>query len=422
MQSCTFEIYVDGAWRVAATLDVKRPELGHAGASRLNYDDLYALDHFGATDARALSVRYPATLELYLETTWPAFVLDILPQGAGRAALLATLEQTDGQERDWPLLLAGSGNPPGNVRVREAVRTGLVAHGFTRRQVATRDADFIEHMYQAGAVVGGTSGVQGESPKFLLNEADDGLFYVDAALADERVRQHWLVKYPRTTRRETDVTIVRNEACYHAVATRLGLATHGRVTLDGDALFIPRFDRACTSRGVERRGQESLAAVAGIAAFGRYPQHQALVEGLARHVTSPAMAVAEYVARDAVGLALGNTDNHYRNTALTKTEDGTVSIAPLFDFAPMFLEQDGLPRVTRWGESLERGHSVDWGGVIATLPLDAEGRDSVCERLRALREAMREMPNLLRAEGVDAYVIERRAVAIDTVAKDLGKL
>lgn len=421
MPTCTLQLFVDGAWKDAGRLDVSDLERGHLARSRLNYDDIYALDHFEAVDHRALSVRYSAGLELYTDDTWPAFVLDILPKGAGRAALLGALGQADSNAQDWPLLVLGAGNPPGNLRVAEAVKADIEARGFSRAQVETRDADFIEAMYQAGAIIGGSSGVQGEAPKFLLTEADDGLFYVDASLADERARRHWLVKYPRTLR-DADLMIVHNEARYHAVAGRLGLRTHGHIELSGDALFIPRFDRAIAQGGVQRFGQESLASLAGVAAFGTYPHHGVLVEALSRHLDDPVDAVAEYVARDAVSLALGNTDNHFRNTAVSKCVDGSIVLSPVFDLAPMFLAEEGIPRATRWGERLERGHEVDWSRVIESLPLDVEGRDGVRRRLQTLAVAMADLPKLLEDEGVDSFIIERRSAAIATVTKGLALL
>ncbi len=394
---------------------------GHAAPSTLNYDDIYALEHFDVGDHRALSCNYPATLELYSSRTWPAFMLDILPVGAGRNALLVLLGVRDSVSGDWRLLLAGAGNPPGNMRVAQAANVDGPKIGFTRDAVVRRDEDFIEAMHQHGAVVGGTSGVQGEAPKFLLTEADDGLLYVDGLLDDRSARKHWLVKYPRA-RRDTDRLILRNEAAYHSVARQLGIHTFERIECVGDTLFIPRFDRRVTSAGVERYGQESLASLAGVAQFAAQLSHQVLIEGLARYATDTAAAIAEYVARDALSLALGNTDNHARNTAVTKTLDGQIAIAPLYDFAPMYLDEDGMPRVVRWGEAFERGHAVNWKAVIARLPLTSDGRDRVHQRLLRLRAEMRELPEIMHQAGVDHAITQRRRAAIAAVQDGLSAL
>lgn len=47
--------------------------------------------------------------------------------------------------------------------------------------------------------------------------------------------------------------------------------------------------------------------------------------------------------RDIANLALGNPDNHGRNK-LRKHQDGTIRLAPLFDFAPMRLAKEGIVR------------------------------------------------------------------------------
>ena len=62
-----------------------------------------------------------------------------------------------------------------------------------------------------------------------------------------------------------------------------------------------------------------------------------------------AAEVTEYVLRDVLNLALGNPDNHGRNTALAKDIDGCVRLTPLFDFCPMRLDASGVRRSTTWG-------------------------------------------------------------------------
>lgn len=51
---------------------------------------------------------------------WPIFLIDMLPQGFGREELLRRigLSPTPAVVADWKLLLAGAGNPIGNLRVK----------------------------------------------------------------------------------------------------------------------------------------------------------------------------------------------------------------------------------------------------------------------------------------------------------------
>ncbi|WP_172606051.1 HipA N-terminal domain-containing protein, partial [Vibrio sp. T9] len=105
----------------------------------------YALDNEGRTDAAALSVNLPVSLESTRGETWPPFLTDLLPQGFGRQELLRQLgmPETAAASADWRLLLAGAGNPIGNIRVREAADR-LKEHalsdrrGFTEGEVVER--------------------------------------------------------------------------------------------------------------------------------------------------------------------------------------------------------------------------------------------------------------------------------------------
>ena len=42
------------------------------------------------------------------------------------------------------------------------------------------------------------------------------------------------------------------------------------------------------------------------------------------------------------------TLNHARNTAVQRLHDGTVRLTPLYDFAPMFLDPEIVPRSSHW--------------------------------------------------------------------------
>ena len=120
---CTAQIFVGGAWRDAAVISLAGPE--HQGWRTPTYTTYlpdYALDYLGRRDAAACGVRFPVSLEIDDQDTWPAWLLDVLPQGYGRQELLRQLDQPATVEAsgDWPLLRAGAGNPIGNLRIKEA--------------------------------------------------------------------------------------------------------------------------------------------------------------------------------------------------------------------------------------------------------------------------------------------------------------
>jgi len=96
-----------------------------------------------------------------------------------------------------------------------------------------------------------TTGVQGVASKFLLGTDEDGRWFPDLALPDERAREHWLVKLPRGNA-EPDRAVLRHEAAYLRVATACGLRSTAEPELNGEALFVRRFDRQVIDGQVHR--------------------------------------------------------------------------------------------------------------------------------------------------------------------------
>ena len=422
------EIHLDGAWRAAASVRVLgAAERGWEARTEVGYSADYALDNEDRTDAAALSVNLPVSLESTRGETWPPFLSDLLPQGFGRQELLRQLgmPETSAASADWRLLLAGAGNPIGNIRVREAADR-LEEHalrdrrGFTEGEVVERGDAFTEHLVRHGLFVAGSSGVQGEWPKILLAEGKDGLYYLDHALPDGEVAAHWLVKFSRGPSVAL-ATILRLEAPYMDLARHLGLDVYGRMRGGPRTLFIPRFDRAVTTEGVLRYGQESIASLCGLAGFGLAPSHNVALRRLAAVCSRRERDVIEYVRRDVANIALGNKDNHARNTAIQRRADGYVGLTPLFDFVPMMLHPDGIARRMRW-ESDDNG-APRWASVIRQV-VDTTGIEAA-----ALTRALIEMVGPLRRLrqrafeiGVDEAVMDMQRASIDDIVAQLEVL
>lgn len=405
--TCNLELYLDGAWRDAAAVDLT----GDAGrgidaSTVVAYTSAHAIDCLDRRDAAALSAALPVSLTLDILPGWPAFLVDLLPQGYGRREVLKQLQRPEYAEReaDWALLLAGAGNPVGNVRVREAhhwalQRTGDNPRGFTMDEVASRAGDFNEYLAQHGLFLAGSSGVQGEWPKILLTRAHDGLFYLDHTLPDHQADEHFIVKFGRgDDPRLAD--ILRLEAPYMQLAAMLGLNVHRPLTLVDRALFIPRFDRAVADGIVLRHGQESVAAFCELTGFGVAPTHNEVCRRLGLWATDPLADVIEYVRRDLANIALGNKDNHGRNTAIQRRQDGTVALAPLFDFAPMWLHPDGIARKMRWER--DDGGSPQWASAIAQAA-QAAGLDEAAVRqgVRTMAEPLARVYQAALDLGID---------------------
>lgn len=425
----TIERFDRGQWQVIASVALQGdPAAGIATPTSAAYVIDYAIDHLDRIDAAALSAALPVSLDARTLPRWPAFLVDLLPQGYGREELLRQLRLPEGTERpaDWNLLSCGAGNPIGHLRVREAFdwlterRTAEPTGGFTFEEVAARSDEFIEFLAASGLFVAGSSGVQGEWPKILLTEDANGRLHLDHALPDTAAGKHWLVKFGRGPNPMLE-RILSLEAPYMELARLLGARVHGPLTLRQRALFIPRFDRSVTPEGVQRIAQESIASLCGVADFGVAPTHDRVLHKLAAVCSDPEDEVIEYVRRDVLNLVLGNRDNHARNTAIQRFTDGRIGLTPLFDFAPMMLHPDGIARRSRWEN--EAGSSPDWNRVIGQCR-EATGLAlaQLPAALRALHARLEALPRLAGQAGVPPDILDRQALAITAVRDALAQV
>jgi serine/threonine-protein kinase HipA len=407
---CHIEIFHDGRW-----LEAAQASFSDAVRNSFRSNDCvfeYDLDYAFGLAPPPVSLTLPVDADRHVLQAWPAFMYDLVPQGNGRRFLLDRLQLPDAQASDLPLLLAGAFNPIGRLRIREAVqyfeqhveRYGLAADGFAFDELPARAPEFHETMMVHGMLAAGGTGIQGVAPKYLLTEAHDGRWYPDAALPDGQARRHYIVKRPRGPS-EADRKVLRNEARYMEVAQRFGIRSFDLPELHGDMLFIPRFDRRAQDGRVMRFHQESAASIAGLGGFGiQADQFQLL--GAIRHVVDvPIEETIEFIQRDVLNLAMRNTDNHARNTAV-QTVDGVTRITPLFDFAPMYLDPEGITRASRWyhpqtGKELQR-----WEDVLPQLALPAPEHEQLVEALVRFGERLAGLQDCMREAGIDEDIVE----------------
>jgi serine/threonine-protein kinase HipA len=332
------------------------------------YDMLYA---FGDAPPPA-SLTFPVDAARHALETWPAFLYDLVPQGNGRRFLLGDLGRPDAQASDLPLLCAGAFNPIGRLRIREAVHY------------------FDEHVERHGLAAG----------SFTFEE----LRARDAALPDHQAHRHYIVKRPRGPS-EADRKVLRNEARYMEVAQRFGIRCFDLPALHGDMLFIPRFDRRAHDGQVSRFHQESAASIAGLAGFGIKPNQFHLLAAIRKVVDAPLDETIEFIKRDVLNLAMRNPDNHARNTAV-HTVDGVTRITPLFDFAPMYLDPEGITRAARWYHLDSKKELQRWDDILMHLALPAAERRQVVEALVRFGEQMATLADCMREVGVDGDIVD----------------
>lgn len=420
--NCQIEIYLDGQWQTAATFEADPQTLdrGLEGGCRLDYDIEYAVKKLGDQNAEivpGLTVGF----ELFRYDNWPPFLVDIMPAGAGRRAWLKRMQiENDGPQVDWHLLIKGAGNPPGNLRIAEAVLDpppDQFKIGFPRQDIIDHQEDFIEYAEERGAYVAGATSVQGEAPKYMLVEDHKGMFHAEGALPDDRIKKFWMVKFPRGRRtEERNHQVLRNEAPYLEVGRKFGLHVGEPLVYEGGALFVPRFDRQIDDSRINRYGMHSLYAIAGIPGYGATVRHDIFCQAIAKVATEPAREIREYILRDILNLALRNTDNHGRNTAVLRIDD-RIELSPLFDFAPMFLDPEGIGRVSRWDDE-QPGGQPKWGTICEKLQKILDPAETRAW-LVGLIDRIAKLPEIMRDCKVDDDIIQKLGKRIDDVAKGL---
>ncbi|MFM0286231.1 type II toxin-antitoxin system HipA family toxin [Paraburkholderia megapolitana] len=419
--NCTLQIFLDDRWVDCAEIEF------NGGLCQWNHLVAYALEHPDAP----LSLAEPVDMDIRAARTMPAFLYDLVPQGAGRRFLLGQLQLPDGPDADFPLICAGAFNPVGRIRVAEAVdylEKHLARHpnardlpGLTIDDVAGRSAEFAERMHLHGMLGTGTTGVQGAAPKYLLTGDRAGLLHGDAVLPDGDATQHLIVKLPRGNS-AADHKVLRNEAAYMRVAAELGIRTHMDLpTLHGDVLLIPRFDRIVRGGKVVRLHQESVASILGLSGFDRRPSLFDVTAAIRRVVTDPAAETLEFIKRDVLNLAMRNTDNHARNTAVQRV-DGQVQLTPLFDFAPMYLDPEGIARTLRWYRPNTQVELTNWADVLVALPVPDSERQMLARGLNQFAVQIERLPDVLEEQGVDHDIIKFLALSVDAQVRQLQAL
>jgi serine/threonine-protein kinase HipA len=405
----TIQAFIDQQWRDALVMQFANPEQVDGHRCVRGYVQSYLLDHLDLIDtpfAESVSVCNRLGWQSQYTSGFPAFVYDIIPSGAARKSLERRFghERPAGMDLNLFLLERCAPAPIGHLRVKEAAShidaNSRVA--FSRADVVERTSAFLEYAYEQGAAIGGATGAGGEAPKLLMTEDARGELHPDATLPDEQAHRHWLVKFARNQAGERDRDILRTEYHYYQAIRQLGLDTipaDGLVLEEADkpSLWMPRFDRRVSGGKVERVALESVYSLCNNTRPGSHMQHEDVIARLAQLWTEAGQQaelpelVFEYVRRDLLNRILGNSDNHGRNTSITRS-GGRLTLAPIYDLAPMVLDPEGISRVTKWRE--ERMGEPQWRDVCDQLKAFTDP-ETTYERLRQAARDFLALPDLL---------------------------
>ncbi len=440
----TIQIFINDAWVDAATLTVVDPGKGASSPCKLGYDFDYALNLInestiseGVNDQRACSVLLPVELmEQHYHEHWFSFLEDIVPSGAARRILINYfgLQHKEPTEQDIQLLTRGAIAPIGNLRIKEALPekvegSDLESKRYKVSDVIERNAEFIEYAQQMGAVSGGATGAAGEAPKLLLRLTDDETVWIDTYQESQTIPDRFfLVKFPRGKRSSDDCDVLRAEYHFYHELTEMGVDTvdiSGMRLEEGErypSLWLPRFDVEWKDGCWFKYGVESVTSALGKPA-GSYLNHFDILNQLCGLLSKrdpnfdSEQFVCEWVKRDLLNIAFGNSDNHGRNSALLKTSSA-IWLAPVYDFAPMKADPEGVIRSTLWGAPYEEGGFYRWDRIVERL-------DSLCPQEKLLAELKSTASKLLdlkprlERRGVPKRILDMPVMGFDSLNEKL---
>ncbi|MDC9818759.1 HipA domain-containing protein [Pectobacterium polonicum] len=436
----TIQIFHNHQWYDAAELDIPTPLAGRNGLSCLGYDFDYAASWLGKNDHRSCSINLPVEMmETYRSKPWFTFLDDIIPSGASRRYWVNKLEigHLPANEQDYVLLVHGTIAPIGNIRIKESLPSSLSTQQlqkirFSVQDVADRNSDFIEYAQQRGAAGGGATGAGGEAPKLLLRCSDNDEIWIDPFQDDLSTQDmHYLVKFPRGPRSPVDCDILRAEYYFYHELTLLGMETinlEGMRLIEGEhypSLWLPRFDVDYIDGRKTLHGMESIYSLLKKPA-GSYLNHftviQRIIDTIApptgNHAPQRRELVIEMVKRDMLNIIFGNSDNHGRNTSLIKRPQG-IWLAPIYDFAPMKADPEGIARTTQWGSPYEEGGRIDWFAIANALSSFIDPEDLIHELSTTARQLIGLKSRLIE-RGVPQRIIAMPVMAFDYIDEKLA--
>ncbi|MCL1112963.1 HipA domain-containing protein [Shewanella basaltis] len=390
-KAITIQINYAFEWHDVATIEFAE----HLDSSfcRLDYETDHVFAHYNDFAETATSVTLPNdTMPYRNNTNWFRFLDDIIPAGSSRKYWLRTLRLLDEDKltRNFILLSQGTIAPIGNIRVKESVPATIINPipvTFSVEDVCRLEVDFIEYAQANGAAAGGASGAGGAAPKLLLRCDPDDRVWIDTFQDNpSNLDTRYLVKFPRGSA-SIDHDILRAEFHFYHELNALGFDTIPTDEMRlieserGPSLWLPRFDVATIGNKQQLLGMESVYSVLDIAP-ATMMEHGEVIRALIEVFTLKsdnsetttfldvedgiAAFVIEWVRRDLLNIAFGNSDNHGRNTSFIK-QNNRVSLAPIYDFAPMKADPEVISRTFIWGAELELGGQYDFVKIANSL-------------------------------------------------------
>jgi len=444
MNSLTIQAYLQSQWQDIAVLTFTARNGQNELDVQVQYKTDYAIEHLEQDDHHAVSLNHP--VQLYFDDDdqpgWLRFLDDIIPSGAARRFWVDQLEISNLplSEQNLILLETAAIAPVGHLRIKEAVENqneSINAPQFNVSDVVERNASFLEYAQQRGAIAGGATGAGGEAPKLLLRCSNNDQVWIDTFQEDTNNEDaFYLVKFPRGQRKQIDCDILRAEYHFYCELENMGvntIATKQMRLEEGShfpSLWLPRFDVEVNNGTVARKAMESVYSMLKRAP-GMRLHHADVIRDLVSKIKNSYTVkeqkasfnveafVTEWVRRDLLNIAFGNSDNHGRNTAFFRGESG-IQLTPIYDFAPMRADPDGVPRSTVWGEGMESGGEYNFGAICDELS-DLISPDDLLNSLNTTAKQLVDLKDKLRERGVPDGIMTMPKVGLANLPEKLKR-
>lgn len=431
----TLQIFHHQQWHDAAELSFAE----NFSCVRLDYLNSYIFqEHNGnyltyeKDDVYAVSLNFPVNLNSYTHSF--TFLDDLVPSGANRRYWLRHLDlyRLPEKQQDYHLCQRATIAPVGNMRIKQAVPEETTLRTFPIEEVINRQSDFLEYAQANGAIAGGATGAGGEAPKLLLRQNPQGEVWIDNQQDGTSNDAYYLVKYPRNKRTPIDCDILRAEFYFYRELKALGFDTidtdHMKLQ-EGDhypSLWLPRFDVAIMNGQTQRWALESVYSLLQRDA-GSYLNHGECLRQLIDLIKNSHTVCEQnnlfdsqefikiWLQRDLLNIAFGNSDNHGRNTSLLRGS-GSLKLAPIYDFAPMKADPEGIARSTTWGKPLENGGEYDFSAIVQSFD-DLTDSALLLSQLQQTAHALLDLKTRLKQHGVPASILDMPVLAYDYLAE-----
>ncbi|WP_435738303.1 HipA domain-containing protein [Cellulosimicrobium sp. PMB13] len=374
-----------------------------------------ALDRYGVGSV-ALSLAIPVTSRRVEGVVLDRFLEGLLPEAAVRAALERQhrvapgdtfgMLTAIGRECAGAIQFTPDGDVPGDGTLRP----------LSRDEVERIVEDLPTLEPPAGTTVGASLG--GVQSKVLLTRTADGWAWpVDGAVSTHLVK-------PEPVSDAVVPDLVEHEAWAMSVAAGAGLpAASVELATFGDrrAIVVERYDR----HGGRRTHQEDFTQALSIATAEKYepsssdpPRLLRIARRAGEQAVDPTAFRLDLLRLVTFNAVIGNGDAHSKNYSLVLDVDGSVSLAPLYDAAPVFL----LARQLR-----HSGHALDGqtnlayvtaGHLVRTATSWGVNEDEARDVVRAVALAVADVATLVDAPDVDTDVPGRVAERAAAFAAD----